>query len=290
MKGVNIRFIEAGHSSQLEAMAVQGGAWRSIRFPGTVAVIRHPKEGVLLFDTGYTPRYYEETREFPNKIYRLTVPVEITEEQTASHQLRKMGIATTDVSKIILSHFHADHVAGCRDFEQSKFIYAKEAYTAVKDLGPIASVKHAFLKGLLPDDFERLSSTLSPENFLDAKTGYPEFETGCDLLGDGSVVAVELPGHTCGQIGLMVKTETQGDFFLVADACWQAESFEKDIPSHPVTRLVHANYKRYRETLSKIHRLFLHTSHTSGHTSANSPALRIVPCHCEKTCAGLPRG
>ena len=57
----------------------------------------------------------------------------------------------------MLSHFHADHTVGLRDFPNARILYKRDAYTAVNDLGLLASVKAGCLPGLLLDDFEEQS-------------------------------------------------------------------------------------------------------------------------------------
>lgn len=59
---------------------------------------------------------------------------------------------------MVLSHFHADDPAGLRDFPNARILYKRDAHTAIKDLGLLASVKAGCLPGLLPDDFEERSA------------------------------------------------------------------------------------------------------------------------------------
>lgn len=42
---------------------------------------------------------------------------------------------------MVLSHFHADDPAGLRDFPNARILYKRDAHTAIKDLGLLASVK-----------------------------------------------------------------------------------------------------------------------------------------------------
>ena len=50
---------------------------RKIRFEATWAIIKHPSKGTVLFDTGYTQRFYTATKYFPNSIYATITKVEI---------------------------------------------------------------------------------------------------------------------------------------------------------------------------------------------------------------------
>ena len=87
-----------------------------LRFPSLVGVIHHPSRGLILFDAGYSPRFFDETRRLPGSIYRRLTPTTCGEEDTVAAQLRRAGRDPDDVALVILSHFHADHVGGLLDF------------------------------------------------------------------------------------------------------------------------------------------------------------------------------
>ena len=48
---------------------IKGEKRKQIRFDATWAVIKHPTEGLIMFDTGYTRRFHTATKNFPNSIY-----------------------------------------------------------------------------------------------------------------------------------------------------------------------------------------------------------------------------
>ena len=151
----SITFIEAGSTEQLEKFVnPETGKWKKIKFPATVAVIEHSKAGVILFDTGYSPRFHEKTKYFPEKIYALITPIKNSPESTAFSQLKKIGINPNDISHVVLSHFHADHISGAADFNKAKYIYSFHELNYFKSLSRIMQVKSGFIAGLLPDDLE----------------------------------------------------------------------------------------------------------------------------------------
>ena len=81
-------------------MTRRGGGFCPVDFPSMVGVIRHPEIGVILFDTGYDPQFFEATTPFPERFYRWTTPVRLYGEDTAAAQLARMGIAAEDLSLI----------------------------------------------------------------------------------------------------------------------------------------------------------------------------------------------
>jgi len=91
------------------------------------------------------------------------------------------------------------------------------------------------------------------------------------VLCDRTLIAVPLPGHAAGQIGLLF-TDTQGHtYFLIADACWSSRAYRELIEPHPITQIIFDNMSEYRETLRKLH-----------HLHQNHPEIRIVPAHCNE--------
>ncbi len=269
----SITFLEAGFTEQFEKIVNPvTGKWRKIRFPSTVALIEHPRHGYLLFDAGYSGRFKEVTRRFPEKLYAWVTPVTVSPETSAVGRLRGLGLAETDISHVILSHFHADHIGGASDFSRARYVASRREYDHLVSLGTVSQVRHGFLKALLPESFE--SRTRWSDDFPVELKSLGEGWMGNDLLGDGSVFLVPLPGHTLGQMGLYVPSVGGVDYLLVADAAWLTPSFREEIPPMRITDLIFHDPPAYRDTLTRIHRLDCETR-LSGR-------LRILTCHCEE--------
>jgi hypothetical protein len=90
MNDVKIQFFSGGYSTHREAIVVSGGRWKSIAFPAVFAVITHPKIGIILYGTGYSARFFEETRNFPARLYALITPVFYEARDSAAGQNRKI--------------------------------------------------------------------------------------------------------------------------------------------------------------------------------------------------------
>ncbi|PYI55955.1 MBL fold metallo-hydrolase [Paenibacillus flagellatus] len=267
MPKVRLRLFATGYCTHPEWVTIRGGALRACRIPALFACIEHPSFGTVLVDTGYADRFMKVTDRLPARLYRAVTPVTFRGEDSAWLQLEACGIDAERVSAIVVTHFHADHIAGLRDFPNARFIYLPEAYEAVKRLRGLSALRRAFLPGLLPERFEERSAPIGPERRLAAPPGFP-FPHAWDVLGDGSVLAVELPGHADGQIGLLLATDRH-DYLLCADAAWSGKAVRDNRPPHPIAGFLMPDRRAYADSFGKLVGL-----------RRRFPHLRIVASHC----------
>ena len=273
---MKIAILHAGYCTAPEHIAIQGGMRRNIHFPAMFALILHPRFGPMLFDTGYSYRFFEETRSFPNRLYRWMTPVRLREEDLAINQLSTFNLQPRDISHIFISHFHADHIAALADFDCARFVYLPHAYENVRFTRGPGAVSKAFLPGLIPGDFDERAAPVDISRPIHLPNEYAPFMKGYDLLGDRTVLGVELPGHAVGQMGLFVRDENDKLLFFVADAAWLKQAIVENRPPHRIANLLFADGKKYRDTLGDLHRF--HSQH---------PDVQIIPSHCEATISGM---
>ncbi len=278
---VRFDLLKVGHCGHPECVVLRGGRRRSIQFPSLVGLIEHPRQGLVLYDTGYSRRFREATRRFPECLYRLVTPVRLPPEEELLVQLESRGIAASDIGTIVISHFHADHVAGLRDFPGARFVATRAEREGNERRGRFARVRRAYLRELLPDDFD--SRVRHAEDLPQAALPphWAPFPEARDLLGDGSLLGLDLPGHTASQLGFAFRAEAQGEVFLVGDACWKIEGIEQDRrPARPAYTLF-ADAAAYDATFAALRELW-----------ASPRAPLIIPSHCATTwqrCGGTRR-
>jgi glyoxylase-like metal-dependent hydrolase (beta-lactamase superfamily II) len=111
----------------------------------------------MLFDTGYSYRFFDETRKFPNRFYRWMTPVTLHEEDLVVNQLATFNLQTKDITHVFISHFHADHIASLSDLVWSRFVYMPHAFAHFRNLSGFESIKLAFMSGLIPNNFDERS-------------------------------------------------------------------------------------------------------------------------------------
>lgn len=268
-QSVSLKMFSTGFTSHPARLAEHGAArGRVIRFHAMFALLEHPTEGLTLFDTGYAPRFFEATRQWPYRLYRWTTPVATCDELSVSAILRRNGIEPGSIRRIILSHFHADHVCGLKDFPQAEVLTSARAWHAVQGKRGFAAVKRAILPDLFPADLPQRLRLI--EHFHDP--GFGPFESTHDVFGDGSVRMVNLTGHAFGQIGLLVQQANHRSL-LAADAAWTSRAIRENLPATWGFRLVAASAKEARASQQKLHELFLRFP------------IEIIPTHCPEVAA-----
>jgi glyoxylase-like metal-dependent hydrolase (beta-lactamase superfamily II) len=256
--------LDTGYTVALESFLMRGGALRTVRCHSIVALLEHPEHGWTLFDTGYAPRIFAATRRLPFYIYRLVTPLHVRAELAVAAQLYRLGLQRNDIRRVILSHFHADHVAGLRDFPHAHMIALRSAYEDVKARRGVNALRRAFVPSLLPYDFARRATLLGD---FDGPP-LPGLGPTNDLFGDGSLLLVELPGHARGQMGALANTNNER-MLLAADGCWLLRQVRLRRPPGRVTNVIVDDPRAVRATIEGLH-VFMQAC----------PDVRVVPSHC----------
>jgi glyoxylase-like metal-dependent hydrolase (beta-lactamase superfamily II) len=270
----DIKLLSAGFCLHPEFMSIRGGGWRPCRFPAGFACLVHRRHGAILFDTGYSDHFRAETKSFPNALYARLMPPRFDGADHACDQLRRFGIDPADVRAIVVSHFHADHIAGLRDFPKARILCARDGYQAIRAARGLGGLMGGLLPGLMPADSDDRVQHIEELPTIDLPPALAAFGQGRDLFGDGTALAIALPGHSVGQIGLYIPDSPNGALFLVSDAAWSLDAITQLRPPPRVVTALTGQSQPYLATLAKLH----HLHHAEQH-------LAIRPAHCSKVAA-----
>jgi glyoxylase-like metal-dependent hydrolase (beta-lactamase superfamily II) len=265
---IEFAWLRVGGCRNLECAAMRGGRLRTMDFPCHVGMLRHPDLGVVLFDTGYSAAFVAATRPFPERLYALATPVHLPDDETLIAQLAARGVAPSEVAHVLLSHLHADHVAGLAQFPHARVTLMRRELEHVTRLSRWNALRHAYLHALLPGESTRMAF-VEDRPVVDLPRWMAPFTTGFDLAGDGSLVAVPLPGHSVGQFGLLFATGDDRHRFLIADACWSGEALVAARPPARLAMLLFHDRVIYLDTFAKLRSLALRETH-----------LLVLPSHC----------
>ncbi|KTD74556.1 MBL fold metallo-hydrolase [Legionella tucsonensis] len=267
---IEYQLFEAGYCTHCEKMTLKSGHWKQYEYPAICALIKHPFQGYILFDTGYSRRFNDLTQKFPFSIYRRLTPMVL--KKSLKEQLAEHNIQASEIKAIVISHFHADHIGGLKDFPNAQFFCHPDAINDIRHKAGIKALMQGFLPELLPKDFYERLVVLKNEIVL--KPNLSPFTAGFDLFSDDQLIAIPLPGHAKGQIGLYFKAAQET--FLVADSCWHQETFKNLVYPSLLTYLLHDNKEAYIQTIKKLHQLF-----------KNNKKIDIIPSHCQHIRARL---
>ncbi|MDW9478613.1 MBL fold metallo-hydrolase [Sinorhizobium meliloti] len=268
---VESRLYVAGHCLNFSAATLRGDPWRVERYPAICAYIRHPVRGHVVFDTGYSQGFFSATRSLPFRLYRMATPVRLAPRESLAEQLTADGVLPPEVDTVILSHFHADHVGGLRDFPNARIVAHAGAWSHVRDDRGLKALRKGFVPSLMPDDVENRLDDMCAKPMVRLPDQMRPFDTGYDLFGDGSLVAVPLEGHARHQIGILFDDERHGRTFLCADAAWSRRAIREKTGPGRLGYMAVDNPSETDETLSRLHELYV-----------RNPTLRIVPSHCQE--------
>jgi glyoxylase-like metal-dependent hydrolase (beta-lactamase superfamily II) len=250
-------------------MMMRGGRRKQIACHSLVALIHHPRAGWGLWDTGYAPRMQQATARWPFRLYRSATPLRLRPELAVAAQLPRWGLAPADIRWVVLSHLHADHVAGLLDFAAARIILSAAADEGVAGLRGLRALGRAFIPSLLPADMASRATLI--REFRGAPL--PPLGPTHDLFGDGALQLVMLPGHARGQVGLLAHT-AERPVLLAADGAWHSRAIRERRLPHPLTYLFVDDRRAVRETLGRLH------AFAQAH-----PDVTIIPTHCPEAYA-----
>jgi N-acyl homoserine lactone hydrolase len=249
--------LDCGHSlANDESVWTPGeNVGRSIEFSSTCWLIQRGSEW-LLWDTGVP----ESALNDPKGWSTLPKLIVYHLDKTLTDQLAAIGLKTTDITYVALSHTHGDHIGNVSLFPNSTVSMqrAEHAWISSPD-GPNDNVKQ--LKALA----RKLLGTPKHLGLFDGDT---------DVFGDGSVTLVSTPGHTPGSQSLLVHLKNSGFIILSGDVVHLEENFEKNtVPSLNTDKAASiASMDRIRRMIAAYKaKLFI------NHDKAQSDTLRLLP-------------
>lgn len=234
--------------------------------PINVYVVEHA-DGIVLFDTGQDRASVTDPAYFPDGptglIYRRLARFHVSDDETLTDGLARLGYRPQDVTTAVISHLHQDHIGGVSEVPQADLLVSAEEWRSLHR--PMAEAR-----GLLRDHIDVPGLQWSPVELaaLDDPSLAP-FTTGRDLFGDGSLVLLPTPGHTPGSMSLLVRRPGTPPLLLAGDLTYDIHAFERGRSGGVGSR------RQLRRTRANVLAL-----------RANNPGMRILAAH-DPAAAGL---
>jgi N-acyl homoserine lactone hydrolase len=196
-----------GHSAAARQLAIYADRSWTEWLPTYAWAIEHP-EGVIVVDTGQGAHLLKSRQSY-HPFVRWEVIFQIDREQEIGPQLRRLGIGSRDVTKVVLTHLHMDHDGGLAHFPHSEVLVAPgELRTASGWAGRI--------RGYLP---QRWPSWFDPNPLKLTEGPFGPFARSARLTRSNDVIAVATPGHTADHISVLVQ-EDDTTVFLAGDTSY----------------------------------------------------------------------
>ncbi len=203
-------------------------------------LLRHPQRGTYMVDTGVEWALHGAPGEaalggIVASVMNLeTMKIHV---DTANYLARDR----TQLAGVLLTHLHADHIAGLRDVPHDVPVYTGPGEADAR------SFLNLFVQPVANEALER-KGPIRELPFEPDPAG--RFAGVLDLLGDGSVWALLVPGHTDGSTAFLVRS-TEGPVLLVGDACHTAWGWDHGVEPGTFS----SDIPRSAESLAKLRQL-----------------------------------
>ena len=245
--GIQVTVMETGTIPGNWRQIVNTGREGPVDLPVHVGVIRHPEHGVTLVDAGLGAQNRSGAHPaFPFSLFKLHIP----EGATAVEQLGAIP------DRVLLTHIHYDHVGGLFDMPGTEVWLTEADWQA-------GTTERAGFPARALSAVVRFHPVALDAPGTDLVLGRPAM----DVLGDGTIWYLSLPGHTAGSAAVLVRAE--GDPWLfVGDTAWVDAHLEDARRPWLTTRLIDASPRDLRESLDWARTL-----------KRSCPELRIITGH-----------
>jgi glyoxylase-like metal-dependent hydrolase (beta-lactamase superfamily II) len=264
---MKIYFLATGFGEVAKGLFVQGAGFKSVRFP-ILSVLIERDNDLVLFDTGIGTRIEQEMEPpiyWGNLFsHRFIMRTRFDPQQDALvYQLPRLGFKPADVKNVIISHLHWDHAGGMRDFPYAHFFIGHREWNFASNLSGVPLFKNAFIK----EQF--CGAGLGIELIeTDPNKPFKNFTASYDLFGDGSMVMVDLPGHSPGLMGLYVTMPSGRRFLFSADTFYFPEGLEQRMPKSKLMQSLVSEGPEAGASIDRIYELM-----------KSDPQLEIVGSH-----------
>jgi len=260
--GLKVHAFRTGAVKSVEGAAFAGGSWTTVMEMGAWAfVVEHPTAGLIVFDTGLSERARTEPEHYVGWLGAKLGMLDVPAGSSLADQMRAAGLDPGNVTRVVISHLHFDHTGGIGDFPNATVV--------------VAAAEKAWVEGGLsamdfvdPDPLAGIARWQTID--YEAEKPVATLMAAHDLLGDGSILTVDLSGHTPGSTGMLIRT-ADAPVLLTGDAAWTEKSWRW--PARPISA---GDMNRWVEQAWRIHKFAM-----------LEPRLVVVPGHDDMAVAAI---
>lgn len=166
-------------------------------------VIEHP-EGLIVIDTGETARTAAPGYlPWWHLYFKLGMQASVQPGEEIGPQLQALGLPPNQVRWLVMTHLHTDHAGGLYHFPQPEILVTRTEYNQAA--GWMGRMR-GYLSNHWPDWFNPTLVDFQPRPVGPFNQSYP-------LTRAGDVHLVPTPGHTAGQMAVILETNGLCYFF-----------------------------------------------------------------------------
>jgi glyoxylase-like metal-dependent hydrolase (beta-lactamase superfamily II) len=189
--------------------------------PAISYLVTHPVAGRILMDTGVGEADAQGACDFG--VWPLFhVHCRASVGAAAASQLAADGVAVSDLRFVLMSHLHGDHAGGLAALSRRGALHI----ALTPDEWQAANRSNRAFSGYIAS---QLSASYDVELLpMDRAVTMPILGRCLDLFGDGAIWIVATPGHTRGEISVLLNAEG-GPIFLTFDAAHLAANIERRV-------------------------------------------------------------
>lgn len=228
--------------SAIKASGLFGKKENRIWLPVSAYLIEHPK-GTFLVDTGWSRDMspngvFDKKAQIKSLNSRLLYKInqgKIGLGQCIDEQLLTRGIKFSDLDAVLLTHLDCDHANGLKQVKDAKkFLVSADEVAFAQKLSNKVRYHNSWWDGVNLTAFE-WNNNQGP------------FEKSYDLLGDGSIELINIPGHADGLFAVKVKNDDGKFVLLFSDGGYATKSWQQMITSG-----IAADREKQRQSLAWI--------------------------------------
>jgi N-acyl homoserine lactone hydrolase len=204
-----------------DTMAQEG---KKLQLTASCYLIRHA-DHYMIWDTGYpAPAAGAPAGDRTVKV-------------TLVDQLAQLKIKPEQIEYVGISHYHGDHTGQAASFPQATLLIGQGDWDVLKGPTPSGTTNAAPLKHWL--DGEGKSEPVAKDK---------------DVFGDGTVVMLDMPGHTPGHHSLLVKLKEKGNVLLTGDQAHFRENYDTNgVPTFNFNRAdTLASFDRFKQIAKNL--------------------------------------
>ena len=269
---VTIRALHVATVAMPDRQAVDRAVGRGRpRAPISVYLLHHPTRGWWLIDAGYGRRTVDDPNTYPGRTASRAMDLEMGVPLV--DRLGELGLTPADLQGVLVTHLHHDHAGGLEDLpEVPIWVHEREWY---------AGADHRTL-GYHPAPYADRAPHLVT---FAGTTGIGPFPHALDLFGDQTVYLIEAPGHTTGELLVLVQRPEHA-YLFTGDAAWVDANWQRPRPvGYLPATLLSWDWRRGWDQLWRIHHWAArdpdHLTVISGHEPANLDRLPAWPATWE---------